>query len=313
MRIGLDIGGTKIASVLLDERGDVVARAWTPHSARGIEAVARALADAAGSLGLAPGSAAIGVSVSGLVRRDGYVTGGASLEVRGDLQAAVRRAAGSDVLVVNDAQATLQAVLRQAEEESGSPIRDAALLTIGTGVGGAIVTDGRLLRGPSGLATELGHLPVMPPNDQLCVCGSSGCLEQYAGGHGIGVLARRSLASPEATGLLRAVARDAPGGITAEGVAAAARLGDAGALALLDQAASACSAALRAICVSVEPEQVFLGGSVVHGAQDLLLPRIEHHMNRLWPFAEIVSPPRVRVDSVGPYAAAIGAGLLAAR
>lgn len=312
MRIGLDIGGTKIASVLMGPRGDVLRRTWAPHAARGIEAVSQQLAEAAAAFGADGEGATVGVSVSGLIRRDGFVTGGASLEIHGDLADAIGRLTGSDVVVVNDAQATMLAVLRRAEE-GGRPIRDAVMLTVGTGIGGAIMTEGRLVRGPSGLATELGHLPVLPPNDRLCVCGSSGCLEQYAGGHGIGVLARRALAAPDATDILRDVASGFRDGLTAEGVAIAARRGDATALALFDQAAFACSAALRAVCVSVEPEQVFLSGSVVHGAKDLLLPRIEHHLSGLWPFAGLVSPPRVRVDAVGPYAAAIGAALLSDR
>ncbi|MGB4137408.1 MAG: ROK family protein [Microbacterium sp.] len=312
MRIGLDIGGTKIAAALVDDAGTVVAQSWHEHSARGISAVADALVRTVRALPEAPSPLAVGVSVSGLVARDGIVTGGASLELRGDLAAEMRPLLPHPVRVFNDAEATFRSVREDWSAQTGETVQDAVLLTIGTGIGGALVVDGHPVRGASGLAGELGHVPVMPPSDRLCVCGSSGCLEQYAGGKGIADQARLLIEQGTASDGLAALGRDGDGEVTAKDVVAAARRGDASSRELLDQAARCCAQALRAICVTVEPTLVLLGGSVAHGASDLLPARIRQHLHAHWPFAGLTAPPPVHLDAIGPYAAAIGAAKLAA-
>ncbi|GAB3601674.1 ROK family protein [Microbacterium tumbae] len=300
--IGLDIGGTKIAAVLLDDTGTVRERSWHEHSARGVERLADELsATALALLERADGASvpAVGVSVSGLVARDGNVTGGASLEIFGDLAGAVAQRLSLPAQIINDGEATLRAVVAAYREDTGANVDDAVLLTLGTGVGGAIISAGRAIRGITGLATELGHLPVRQPSDRRCVCGSSGCLEQFAGGKGIAE--RAMLASPAGT------ARK----ITARDVIEAAHAGDASALALLDDAATAVADAIRALCVTIEPRVVFLSGTIAHASADLLIDRIREHIARHWSFAGLTEPPPVQLDAVGPFAAAIGAALSA--
>ena len=311
MRIGLDIGGSKVAAVALDDRGRVVAEDWREHRALGNVAVAAELAAAARRLAdtaLVGAIGPVGVSVSGLVRRDGTVTSGASLRIAGDLGAEVTASLGTPTSVVNDGDATLRSVLDHHRFETGEVVTDALLLTLGTGVGAAMVADGREVRGTTGLAGEIGHLPVLPPSDDRCVCGGSGCLEQVAGGKGIAVLAARAVAAGWSPSIL---VDGAP--LTARAVVSAALDGDATALALLDQAAAACAQAIRSVCVTVEPAVVFLGGSIAHGAADWLPARIEHHLHEQWSFAGLTTPPPVRLDAIGPFAAAIGAALLAGR
>lgn len=310
MRIGLDIGGTKVAAVLLDDSGRVLAESWHEHHARGVEAVAAELVATAVRLTDSPEIHAIGVSVSGLVSRAGDVTGGASLEVFGDLAGAISERLGNPVRVFNDGEATLRSVVAAHREQSGDDVPDAVLLTVGTGIGGAILSDGRPVRGNTGLATELGHLPVQPPTAERCVCGSSGCLEQYAGGKGVADQARVAIRVGRASTALRERDEAAPGGITTRDVVALAQAGDASALALLEQAAVSIATAIRALCVTIEPGIVFLGGTVAHGASDILPDRIRHHLTQLWPFADLTTPPPVQLDAIGPYAGAIGAALL---
>lgn len=305
MHIGLDIGGSKVAAVSLDARGQVVAEDWRAHQARGNTEVAAELLAAARRLSDTGPFDSVGVSVSGLVRRDGRITSGASLRVAGDLGSELAGSLGTDVRVVNDGDATLRSVLDRHESETGERVTDAVLLTLGTGVGGAMVADGRVVSGVTGLAGELGHLPVFPPTDARCVCGGSGCLEQYAGGMGISVLAARAVETGWAPG------HDVPSTPSAKDVVDAALRGDPVASDVLDQAAIACAQAIRAICVTIEPAVVFLGGSIAHGAAELLPVRIEHHLHRHWSFAGLTTPPPVRLDAIGPFAAAIGAALLA--
>lgn len=312
VKIGLDIGGTKIAAVLIDDSGRLCAQSWQEHHARGTEDVADALSAVARDLDEGHAASSIGLSVSGLVRRDGSITEGASLEIRGDLAGALAARLGQPSLVFNDAEATLRSVVEAHRAETGEEVHDAILLAIGTGIGGAIIADGRSVRGAAGLATELGHLPMGPATAQSCVCGSSGCLEQYAGGAGIGERARLAIGSGNASDAIRSAHENAPSGITAKHVVQAAREGDEFALSLIDEAGSALARAIRALCVTVEPAIVFLGGTVAHSASDLLLPRITQTLAADWPFASLTSPPPVQLDAIGPYAAAIGAARLAA-
>lgn len=311
MRIGLDIGGTKVAAVLLDDQERLRAQSWHDHQARGLDAVADALAATADAVSEGQTVQSVGVSVSGLVRRDdGVLTGGASLEVYGDLAQAIADRLGRPVHVFNDAEATLRSVVAAHRATTGDDAPDSVLLVLGTGVGGAIISDGRPIRGASGLATELGHLPIGPTSEHLCVCGSSGCLEQFAGGKGIGERARLAIVEGRASDALRDAHERATDSITAKEVVDAAREGDDSALALVDDAACAIARAIRALCVTVEPTRIFLGGTIAHAASDLLLPRIQRHLEAWWPFASLTSPPLVQLDEIGPYAAAIGAAQL---
>lgn len=311
MRIGLDIGGTKTAAVLLSDSGRVLADDWREHGVLGQDAVAAELAQAARRLDTGPDIRSVGVSVSGLVRRDGTVTSGATLEIAGDLAGAISRLLPHPVHVFNDADATLRSVIDRHRTETGETVTDAVLLTLGTGIGGAVIAAGRAVRGDSGLAGELGHLPVRLPTDELCVCGSSGCLEQYVGGKGLAVLARRAIHERHTSAMFRELEAKSAKGITAKDIVNAARAGDPTASELMEQAAICCAQAIRAICVTVEPTTVFLGGSVAHGAADFLPARIEHHLRQHWSFPALTTPPRVRLDPIGPYAAAIGAAILA--
>jgi glucokinase len=309
VRIGIDIGGTKVAAALLDDAGEVVDQSWSEHHARGNSAVSVELATAAEGLSGEASIDAVGVSVSGLVRRNGTVTGGASLEISGDLAGEIAECLGRPVHVFNDAEATLRSVVAGHRAQTGDDVRDAVLLTIGTGIGGAIVSNGRPVRGRTGLATELGHLPVRPATADACVCGSSGCLEQYAGGKGIADRARMILDAGGGTERLRRL-HHATAGITTKDIVAAAGAGDDVALTLLDEAAESCARAIHALCVTIEPDIVFLGGTVAHGASDILPARIRAHLAASWPFTGLTVPPPVQLDVIGPFAAAIGAGLL---
>lgn len=315
MRVGLDIGGTKVAAALLSDSGAVQATTWREHHAAGIDAVVDTLVDALHELessnGVVDGSPSpVGISVAGLVQRDGTLTSGASLGLQGDLATAVAQRISRPVHVFNDAEATLRSVLHAHHTQTGTRLRDAVLLTIGTGIGGAIVSDGRPLRGRSGLATELGHLPVQPPTAELCVCGSSGCLEQYAGGKGIAALANKAVRDNVASACLREVDAATTAGLTTKDVVEAARAGDPTAMRLIEHAAHLCAQAIRALCVTVEPDVIFLGGSVAHGAAELLVPRIVDEVRRHWSFANLTAPPLIQLDPIGPHAAAIGAALL---
>ncbi len=309
MYLGLDIGGTKIAGVLIEANGAVRGRNWTAHSARGAEPVSAALVAAARDLlaqtGVAGSEVVLGVSVAGLVGQSGLVTHAASLLIyHDDLAARLTAELGCPATVVNDADATL---LAAAAGDPDGPVDDAVLLALGTGVGGAVLSGGRLIQGPTGYATELGHLPVVDPLDYPCVCGSSGCLEQLASGRGLGERVRAS-AQAATVADFAGITVDR---LTSIHVITAARAGVAPAVRLVQDAAQAIGHALALLTVTVEPTVLYLGGSLAHAAGDLLIPDITTRLLRQLPFAAVRRPPRIRLDDVGPTAAALGAARLA--
>jgi glucokinase len=227
---------------------------------------------------------ALGVGIAGVVR-GGRVESASNLGLRApcDLAGRLRSASGIPVVVVNDTQAAAV-----AEADALGP-GTAVLLTVGTGIGGAVVRDGRLVLG-EGAAGDFGHMTVDvhgPP----CVCGGRGCLEQLVSGRVLDGRAR-------SLGLRHAGELDE-----------AARDGDALALAALEEAASVLAVALRSVTAAADPRVIVLGGGLM--ASGRLLPRLV--FNR-WP---AVRPPwsaaELRLSRLGADAGLHGAALLAVR
>lgn len=140
-------------------------------------------------------------------------------------------------------------------------------LTISTGIGGAVLFDGKPLAGSQGLAAEFGHMIVKPGGPQ-CTCGSQGCLESLASGTSIGRIARKRAKEHDTTMVEIAGGIDK---ITAETVSKAARLGDSLACSILDEVAFHLGIGLANIISAFDPDMVILGGGVMNSA-DLLLP-----------------------------------------
>ena len=311
MLLGLDLGGTKVAGVLMSSDGRQLATGWNAHRARGLDEVCALLSTMALELtsGMTVGPiTAAGISVAGMVGADGLTTRRGLLELdHDDIAGPLEAATGLQMLVFNDAEATLRAAIAH---DVDTRVSDAVLLGLGTGVAGAVMWRGQMLRGRVGLAGELGHMPVREPLPYPCVCGGHGCLEQYASGRGVAERAVAAARAGHADGLLSHAGVTADD-LTAVHVVAAARQGDPCAHALLDDAADALAQTLVAVAVTTEPTRIYLGGSLGHAAADLLLPRIDHHLHRRWPFADTLAPPPLVLDNVGPHAAAVGAALLA--
>ncbi|MGH9282337.1 MAG: ROK family protein, partial [Acidimicrobiales bacterium] len=179
--VGIDVGGTKCLGVALDGAGAVVAehRVPTPDGPAELLVVLVDLVEA-----LEP-AAAVGVGLPGLVTIDGVLVlapnlpGAADLDVQASLRARWPEAA---IRVDNDATCAGWAEARVGAARGCS---DAILVTLGTGIGGGIVSAGRVLRGAHGFAGELGHM-VVDPNGPPCPCGQRGCWERFASGRGLG-------------------------------------------------------------------------------------------------------------------------------
>ncbi|MBT3153188.1 ROK family protein [Streptomyces sp. CHD11] len=187
--IGLDLGGTKIAAALVAGDGAVLARHSLPTPATsGAEAVLDALAGAVRTV-WAPGTTAIGVAAAGVIDpRTGTVTS-ATDTIRGwagtALAAGLAARTGLPVACDNDVRAA--AATELPDPHDGGNGRGVTMIyaAVGTGVGGAVAVDGRMLQGAAGIAGHLGHLPSPEADGLLCTCGATGHLEAIAAGPGI--------------------------------------------------------------------------------------------------------------------------------
>ncbi|MCX4790146.1 ROK family protein [Streptomyces sp. NBC_01221] len=254
--IGLDLGGTKIAAALFGADGAVLARHTRPTPARdGAPAVLDALAEAVGTVDPGRQATAIGVAAAGVVDpRTGMVTS-ATDAIRDwagtALGTGLADRTGSPVACDNDVRATAGpelAALNAPEPGRGSTGHGSLLFAaIGTGVGGAIAVDGRMLHGAAGIAGHLGHLPSPEAAGLPCTCGATGHLEVIASGPGIAAHYERLTGSP--------VDR-------LETVAARAARGDAAAVRAITTGAAATGHVLGGLANALGPDRVVVGGGV---------------------------------------------------
>lgn len=188
LRIGLDVGGTTVHGVALDDDGTVVAQHTHPsqQGATGVvDAITEMVRELRASTGSDTGDESIGVGLPGIVASGG-VRHAVNLGIDGepvDIGAALLALTRGPVAVENDVKAAALGAHRWlAEHEPG--VDDVALLNVGTGLAAGLVLGGRLRHGANGMAGEIGHL-VYDPAGPPCPCGKRGCLELYASGSGL--------------------------------------------------------------------------------------------------------------------------------
>ncbi|MCB5283710.1 MULTISPECIES: ROK family protein [unclassified Arthrobacter] len=187
MRIGIDIGGTKTAAVVLDDSGEIAGHLLLPTGYGEAEVVATALAavkELTRISGLAPAQfESIGVGIPGAVdAASGRVSHAVNLGLHGlELGGRLSSVLGTPVHVENDVNATALAAFHLVGTPSSQSM---AYLNLGTGLAAGLILNGELWRGSRGTAGELGHIPV-DPNGPLCTCGQHGCLEVMASGSAV--------------------------------------------------------------------------------------------------------------------------------
>ncbi|TQL19104.1 ROK family protein [Streptomyces sp. SLBN-134] len=292
--IGLDLGGTKIAAALVAAGGAVLARHSLPTPATaGAEAVLDALADAARAV-WAPGVTAIGVAAAGVIDPGTGTVTSATDTIRGwagtALAAGLAARAGLPVACDNDVRAA-------AATELPGPHGDGPGITmiyaaVGTGVGGAVAVDGRMLHGAAGIAGHLGHLPSPEAGRLPCTCGATGHLEAIAAGPAITAHYTRMSGTPADR---------------LETVAARAAGGEPHATAAIVLGAEATGRALGGLANTLGADRVVVGGGV---------PRIGSlYLDALHTaFTAELMPPLRKLRPVpprgGPDAAVLGAAAL---
>jgi fructokinase len=214
MRIGIDLGGTKIEGIALDDAGRARVRRRVPTPKGDYRATVEAIVSVVAALeSEAGGRATVGVGIPGAISRvSGLVKNANSTCLIGQpLQDDLEAALGRPVRLANDANCF---ALSEAVDGAGGGARVVFGVILGTGVGGGIVVDGRVLEGANGIAGEWGHNPLpLPAGDDLplrpCYCGRTGCIETYLCGPALeregGAAAEDAIARYEAR-LARALA-----------------------------------------------------------------------------------------------------------
>jgi len=270
--IGIDLGGTKIETALVDAGGVVreKVRRATPvaDGAAGVRAAIAVMVREVQSKATGP-LAGVGVGVAGQVEhRTGVVRAAPNLHWH-DEPFAARLSAdlGMRVVVDNDVRiATWGEWLHGA----GQGCDDLVCLFVGTGVGGGIVSGGRMLSGPANTAGELGHFPI-DFNGPKCHCNTRGCIEAFAGGWAIARQAQEAIAADAAGGTAML---EITGGrieaVTGAVVGQAARRGDALAKQVIANVGHALAAGVTGIVNALNPARVILGGGVIEGTPEFI-------------------------------------------
>ncbi|MEI8240820.1 MAG: ROK family protein, partial [Actinomycetota bacterium] len=266
-RAGIDVGGTKCLGVVLDPTGAIIAqhRVATP---KGPDAIIDALVEVARALGPFD---SIGIGVPGLVTRHGTLRAAPNLVGIHDFEVARLVSDRLGVPVEADNDATCAAVA-EWKMGAGRGADEMTMVTLGTGIGGGIVTGGRLLRGANGFAGEIGHM-VIDPDGIACPCGRRGCWERYASGSGLGRLARDA-AVAKRLDLVVELAGGDPDAVRGEDVQRAALGGDAQALAVVDEFGRWVALGLVNLTNLLDPDLFVLGGGLA-GSADLYLAPIQ--------------------------------------
>lgn len=293
--VGVDIGGTKVLAAVVDDEGRVLDTevARTPDAATHPSAaeIRDAIAEAVLALAERHGRCTVGVGAAGFVdAAEQHVRFAPHLPWRDEplastLAERLDHRVVADVVVVNDANAALWAEQRFGTARGA---RDALMLTLGTGIGGALLLGQRLHRGQNGMAGEFGHMR-MVPEGRPCECGGHGCWEQYCSGRALVRAAREAgsvLAGPELT--------------------TAAQAGDPAARTAYDAVGRWLGIGAANLVAAFDPELIVIGGGL-SAAGELLLAPARAALGETLVGAGHRDEPRLATAALGPLAGAVGA------
>lgn len=267
---GVDVGGTNLRVGIVDEDGTVIAERRTP-SPDSADALVAAIATHLADLRVETDTevAAVGVGIAGLVDRDGVLHYAPNLPQYLDvpLRRLVTDRLDLPAVVDNDANA---AAWGEVQHGAARGHDHALVFTLGTGVGGGIISDGRLLRGAHGFAGEVGHWQ-LDPDGPRCACGQIGHWEAFASGTGLGHAARVAATDGQAPSVLARAGGDVAA-IRAEHAAQSATAGEADGIALIEAYAHHVALGFAGLANVFDPEIVVVSGGLVELGEVLLGP-----------------------------------------
>jgi len=307
---GVDIGGTTIKFGLFTVTGELIEKfvIETDTSNEGSKLLpdtARAILAKLEEKGIPLSNVSgVGVGVPGPVNEDGVVLVGVNIgwhqpvAVKEKLSASL----GMPVFVTNDANL---AALGEMWLGAAKGANSAIMYTLGTGIGGGIIVDGKVINGKNGAGGEIGHVTVIPEGGSPCGCGKTGCLETVASATGISRLAKEKLATTEMRSRLREIPI-----MTAKDVFDTAKTGDALALEIVDRVGYYLGLSAAQLAGTTDPEQFIFGGGVSH-AGEILLAAIKKYYQR-YAFSGVKETPFV-LATLGNDAGIIGGAYLATK
>lgn len=267
--IGIDIGGTKVAGALVSDLGEIIREERAPTPAGDPAAIVEIVVGMIRSLSAGEEVIAAGVAAAGFIdAAQSMVYYAPNINWRNEpLRKHLSERVRLDITIDNDANAAGWAEFRFG---AGRLVSDMTMLTIGTGVGGAIVTRDQLFRGGFGAGAELGHLRVVPEG-LPCGCGAKGCIEQYGSGRALLRMANE-IADVGGIGLALGQARETHGALTGSIVGELIAADDPGAVHALRQLGLWLGQACASLGAVLDPQLFVFGGGVAAAGEKLLHP-----------------------------------------
>jgi glucokinase len=311
--IGIDVGGTKILGIVLDDKGSILLEERVPTPA-GFDAQIAAMVGVAAKLHSQKGAKYLGAGMPGLMNLEGALTVAPNLpgvdgtkEVIGVSIADRMRESLKQfdfILVGNDANCSAWG---ERTYGAGKGFDDVLVIQMGTGTGGGIICNGNLLRGAHGFAAELGHM-VLEQGGHKCGCGQLGCWETLASGTALKRYANDAI-SENPDGLIAKLASADEHGPRGENIVEAALQEDEQALAILKVFSYWLGVGICNLCFILDPGKVVVASSVVEQAGEQVLPIVRDVYNSA-PFNR-VRPIEIVAATLGNHAGAVGAADLA--
>ncbi len=313
--IGIDLGGTAIKGAVIDENGisGEVTRVPTEAQSGGqrvMENILSLIEKLTGAGGGAGAFVGVGIGTPGFVGADGVILGGAEnlpgwkgTQVYAPIS---ERFGGLRATAANDVTSVALAELKYG---AGRGVQNIVCFALGTGVGGGIVTNGRLYKGTHGMAGEIGHI-IVETGGEPCPCGQCGCVERYASATGIvnmavGMAAQKD--TPE-TEFLKVV-KSEPGAVTSKLVYEYVAKEDPVAIAVHERACDMLGRAVGIMINTFSPDKVVLGGGVMMAGGVVLEAVKKYAARHCWP--AIYERCEIVIAKMGEDAGVLGAGALA--
>jgi glucokinase len=308
--IGVDVGGTKVLGGVVNESGEVLKSARKDTPREGGAALTQTIADVARELMQDFTVESVGVCAAGFVSSD-RKTMLATPNIAGwngvNLDYELTSLIGLPVIIENDANAAAWGEVKFGAARGRSEV---LMITVGTGIGGGIVVDGKLHRGAFGIAAEIGHMRVVP-DGLLCGCGAYGCFEQYGSGNALVRFAREAAqANPSEAAELLSLGDGTVEGISGGAITRAAESGNPLALNAFETLGNWLGAGIASLSVVLDPQCVVIGGGVID-AGDILLNPIRKGLEKYMPFAGMHPYPEISPALLGNDAGLVGVADLA--
>jgi glucokinase len=313
--VGVDVGGTKLVASAVDPEGRTLGLERWPEPVREYEDVLGAISELVGRIRASVDPSpvgAVGVAAAAFIDADRRRVRGATYLV--DWRDRPFAADLADrlqlpVVVENDADAAAWGEYRYG---AGRGTRSLVLATVGTGIGGGIVIDGRLVTGGFGLGGEIGHLQVVPDGVR-CGCGARGCVEQYASGTAIAAAVRSAVREdPAAAPRLLARAGVDVARIDGRLITTLAGEGDEPARRALGEGGVWLGRALAQVATVVDPSLIVVGGGLAEAAGDLVLEPVRRSFAAAASLPHVRPPAPITAAALGNAAGIVGAASLAA-